>query len=451
MLGISDNRVNVFFKDKPSKSFSILAGRPRMKMTVKTLILLAIPVLVILNLPWTQNVRAYGQVTALKPDQRPQSIHSILPGRIEKWYVQEGQFVNKGDTIVFLTEVKDEYFDPNLIERTNEQLHAKEQSVNSYVEKIRANERQIQAMEATMTFKKEQAQNKLKQSHLSYKSDSMELVAARTNYDVADKQMSRMQELYEKGLKSLTDLEARKLKLQEAQAKLIAQENKLLSSKNQVINAQIELSSIETEYSDKISKTEAEKFAAMSEMYDAEAIVTKMRNQYANYVIRSGLYYVTAPQDGYITKAVKTGIGETIKEGTEIVSIMPAQYDLAVEVYVRPIDVPLLEKGSEVRIQFDGWPAIVFSGWPNVSYGTYGGKVLAIDRFISLNGKYRILVQPDPKDHPWPRELRVGGGVNTMMLLKEVPVWYELWRQINAFPPEYYKNTGEATKPEDKK
>ncbi|MBL7837173.1 MAG: HlyD family efflux transporter periplasmic adaptor subunit, partial [Bacteroidetes bacterium] len=183
-------------------------------------------------------------------------------------------------------------------------------------------------------------------------------------------------------------------------------------------------------------------FATMSAMYDAEAIVTKMRNQYANYLARSGLYYVTAPQDGYINKAIRTGLGETIKEGTEIVSIMPARYDLAVEVYVRPIDVPLLTKGSLVRVQFDGWPAIVFSGWPSVSYGTYGGKVIAIDRFISDNGKYRVLVGPDPKDHPWPYELRVGGGVSTMMLLKEVPVWYELWRQINAFPPEYYKNTG---------
>ncbi|MCC6817839.1 MAG: HlyD family efflux transporter periplasmic adaptor subunit [Bacteroidia bacterium] len=446
MLGISENSVRGFVEKDTSKSFSELDKRPRMKMTSRMLLIMTIPVIIILMLPWTQNVRAYGQVTALKPGQRPQTIQSILPGRIERWYVQEGQFVKKGDTIIFLTEVKDEYFDPKLIERTNEQLLAKEQSVNSYVDKIKANERQIQAMESTLKLKKEQAVNKLKQARLMYTSDSMDLVASKMNLSVAENQMIRMQEMYSKGLKSLTDLESRKLKLQETQAKLISQENKLLSSRNQVLNSQIELSSIEAEYSDKISKTESDKFAAMSEMYDAEAIVTKMRNQYANYIIRSGLYYVTAPQDGYITKAITAGIGETIKEGTEIVSIMPFKYDLAVEVFVRPIDVPLLDKGSLVRVQFDGWPAIVFSGWPNVSYGTYGGRVIAIDRFISENGKYRVLVGPDPNDHQWPNELRVGGGVNTMMLLKEVPVWYELWRQINAFPPEYYKNTSEKTK-----
>jgi len=35
-----------------------------------------------------------------------------------------------------------------------------------------------------------------------------------------------------------------------------------------------------------------------------------------------------------------------------------------------------------------------------------------------------------------------------MVLLKDVPIWYELWRQINGFPPDYYlpKNTNATTK-----
>ena len=89
-------------------------------------------------------------------------------------------------------------------------------------------------------------------------------------------------------------------------------------------------------------------------------------------------------------------------------------------------------------MQFDGWPAIVFSGWPNTSYGTYGGEVFAIDNFISPNGKYRVLVAQDPNDHEWPDALRVGAGASSMTLLNDVPVGYELWRQINAFPPDYY-------------
>jgi hypothetical protein len=179
-------------------------------------------------------------------------------------------------------------------------------------------------------------------------------------------------------------------------------------------------------------------------MYDAEAVVTKLQNQYMNYSLRTGMYYITSPQDGYITKAIQSGIGETIKDGAEIVSIMPANYELAVEMYVKPLDLPLLQKGQHVRIQFDGWPAIVFSGWPNTSYGTYGGSIFAIDNFISENGMYRVLVSADENDHPWPSALRVGAGTTNMILLKDVPIWYELWRKINGFPPDYYNPKAEA-------
>jgi len=303
----------------------------------------------------------------------------------------------------------------------------------------------------TSKLKIEQANNKLRQSHLKVVSDSIDLEAAKTNIDIAKLQYERMEKLYEDGLKSLTDLEKRKLTQQKALADKISAENKLLASRNDVLNARVELTSIAAQYRDDIAKAESAKFTALSNMYDAEAVVTKLQNQYMNYSVRSGLYYILAPQDGYITQAIQSGLGETIKEGEAIISIMPSQYDLAVEMYVRPIDLPLVEKGQNVRIQFDGWPAVVFSGWPNTSYGTYGGNVVAIDNFMSKNGMYRLLVSPDKEDHAWPEALRVGAGTNSMMLLSDVPIWYELWRNINGFPPDYYKETESvSSKKEDK-
>lgn len=439
MLNIAKNSIKEHINNKNFLSLSQVYQEKSKKHLPKLLLFLLLVLILVVLLPWTQNIRANGTVIALKPGQRPQTINSIIGGRIEKWFVQEGDMVRKGDTILYISEIKDEYFDPSLLARTDEQLKSKEMSVNSYMEKVKAMDNQVSALAQGLILKQEQAANKLLQARLSVKSDSIDLQAFEVNYKIALEQYKRMEELHQKGLKSLTDLENRKLKLQETNAKMIAQENKLLSSRNQLINARIELSSIKAEFRDKIAKSESEKYSALSGMYDAEAVVTKLQNQYSNYLVRSGMYYITAPQDGYITKALRSGIGETIKEGTEILSIMPAKIDVAVEVYVRPIDIPLLGKGSKVRIQFDGWPAIVFSGWPNVSYGTYGGTVVAIDNFISENGKYRVLVVPDAKDHAWPKEIRVGAGVNSMMLLKDVAIWYELWRQINGFPPEYYK------------
>jgi multidrug resistance efflux pump len=390
-------------------------------------------------------------VTALKPNQRPQTIHSIIAGRIEKWYVQEGQFVKQGDTILFISETKEEYLDPNLVDNTEQQLKSKELTVRSYFEKVNANDNQIDALIKSRLLKLEQARNKLIQANLKVQSDSIEFSAAQLNFKIAKDQLVRMEELYKEGLKSLTDLELRRQKLQETQAKVISQENKFIGSKNEVLNAQIELQSINADYNDKIAKSESEKYASLSNMYDAEAIVSKLQNQFVNYSIRSGMYYILAPQDGYITRAIQSGIGETIKEGAEIISIMPYDYELAIEMYVNPMDVPLLDIGQHVQIQFDGWPAIIFSGWPGISFGTYGGAVVAIDNFISQNGKYRILVAHEKGYPEWPKEIRLGAGANALTLLKEVPVWYELWRQINGFPPDYYKHNQQKTKANDAK
>jgi hypothetical protein len=147
------------------------------------------------------------------------------------------------------------------------------------------------------------------------------------------------------------------------------------------------------------------------------------------------MYRIVAPQDGFVVRAVRAGIGETLKEGDAVVTIMPANPQLAVELYVRPMDVPLLRIGRKVRLQFDGWPALQFSGWPSVAVGTFGGEVRVIDYVNSTDGRYRVLVAPDTTDESWPRELRVGSGVLGWAMLDEVPVWFELWRQLNGFPP----------------
>jgi len=439
MLNISRNKVGAYINRADFPSLAKVEALQSGRILMRWIPILSAVILVLLFLPWTQNVRSRGYVTALQPDQRPQTIHSVLAGRIESWHVQEGDYVSKGDTILFISEIKDEYFDPQLLSRTEQQLSAKEMSVGAYFEKVRALDSQIDALVQTGGLKLEQARNYLQQARLKVAADSMDYQAAMIQYDIATEQFKRMEELQRGGLKSLTDLENRKLIMQKAQASLISAENKLLTSKNEVINARVELQSIQAQYRDDVAKAESEKYTALSSMYDAEAVVTKLQNQYMNYAVRSGLYYITAPQDGYVTKAIQSGLGETIKEGEEIVSIMPARYDLAVEMYIKPIDLPLMEKGQPVRLQFDGWPAIVFSGWPNTSYGTYGGLIFAIDNFMGPNGSYRVLVVPDPDDHPWPTALRVGAGTNNMVLLKDVPIWYELWRKINGFPPDYYK------------
>jgi multidrug efflux pump subunit AcrA (membrane-fusion protein) len=173
-------------------------------------------------------------------------------------------------------------------------------------------------------------------------------------------------------------------------------------------------------------------------MYDAEAQVTKLQNQYNNYDRRTGFYYLLAPQDGFVSRATKSGIGETVKEGEEVVRITPNKFDQAVEIYIDPVNTPLVHVGENVRLIFDGWPAFVISGWSQMSTGLFDGQIVGIDPVIQQNGQLRIWVKPNAANQ-WPDQLRQGGGVRAFMLLNDVPLGYELWRLLNAFPPDYYQ------------
>lgn len=449
MLNITENKINHSVDLNKFKSTFVFAENKQYKKIKQVIWFFVIVIIVFLFLPWTQNIPGSGFVTTLKPNQRPQTIESTIAGRIEKWYVQEGDFVKKGDTIVFLSEVKEDYFDPNLIKNTGDQVLAKENAANSYATKVGALQNQLTAINRERGLKYKQAQNKLKQSYLKVQSDSIDLEAVKTELKVAKTQYNRSVTLNNEGLKPLTDVEEKRIKLQNTEAKIITQENKYLAAQNEVLNATMELNRIAAEYQEKAAKAQSDKSSALSAQYDTEAQVNKLKNQYTNYQIRNGMYYITAPQDGYINRALESGLGETIKEGTAVVSIMPANFDLAVETYISPVDFPLIHNGEKIRVWFDGWPAIVFRGWPDASYGTYGGTIVAKENFISQNGKYRVLIAPDPETKAWPSQISIGAGTHTIALLEDVPIWYEMWRTLNGFPPNYYTPT--TSKKETKK
>ncbi len=391
-------------------------------------------------LPWTQNIRSKGNVTTLSPSDRPQTVQATIGGKVEKWYIREGQMVLKGDTIMKISEVKEEYMDPQILENTNSQIVAKGESIKAYNAKAQNLNEQVQTLIKSKEVKLQQNKIKVQQTKLKIESDSIDLVAAKTKKSIADNQLNRIENLYNEGLKSLTDLEAKRLSVQESQAKVTSLINKVDSHINDLDNLKANVQMIINDYDNKIAKSKSDRMSAISDKYTADASKNKLESKYNTYSVRQDNYYILSPINGTVTQAISSGLGELVKAGEPIVNIIPTKYNLAVESFILPVDMPLLTLGQKVRVQFDGWPAIVFSGWPNSSYGTFGGQIIAINNDISKNGKYRILIAEDPNDNPWPEAVRVGGGANTLTLLNDVKVGYELWRQLNGFPADFYKN-----------
>ena len=441
MLNITENSVKeqLEIEDFPSYQFNRLPSSNRM-LTWWLTLSLALTVIVFF-LPWTQNIQMKGKVTTLRPEQRPQDINSAIAGRIEKWYVREGEVVEAGDTIAFLSEVKVEYFDRQLVQRTGQQIEAKKGSIDSYAQKAEALQDQIAALRKEYILKKDQLENKIQQARLKQETNAAAVSQAEVDFSIAEFQLRRTDTLFQKGIKSLSDLEQKKLKMQEAQAKLVSAKNKLQESGNGLEIANLQFRAIDNEYQNKVAKAESDRFSTLSTYYDAQGSLNKLENQYENYRQRNEMYYIIAPQDGFITKTVKAGIGEMIKEGETIVTVVPLERELAVEMYVRPMDLPLLNLEQEVRLIFDGWQAFMLSsGWSELSFGTYRGSVAAIDNTPNGQNLYRILIRSDDLEKPFPQLLRVGAGAQGIALLNDVPVWYEIWRQLNGFPADFYES-----------
>jgi multidrug resistance efflux pump len=394
---------------------------------------------IVLFLPWTQNFRSNGLVTTLYQDQRPQQVNTVIGGQLIKWYVKEGDFVQAGDTLVQLAEVKPDYLDPALLERTAEQLEGKSQSVEFYKQKASTAALQVEALDKGIALKLEQLKNKLIQLELKVQADSAETVAAYNDLNIARVQYDRLRVMFDSGLVSLTQVEQRNQLFQTALAKKISAENRLANTKQELVITKLEINAQVQENREKKAKADGDRLQSLTAIANGQAEVAKLKNLYASYSIRNGMYFILAPQNGQVIKAKKAGLGEYVKEGEMIVEIVPEKIAYAVEMFVRPLDAPLINPGQKVRLLFDGFPAIVFSGWPNASYGTFGGIVTAVERNTNEEGKFRVLVKEDPNDKPWPSQLQIGAGGQGIALLKDVPVWYEIWRNINGFPADYYK------------
>ena len=393
----------------------------------------------IMFLPWTQNIKTQGNVNTLFQEQRPQKLNSPIPGRIIKWYVKNGDVVKKGDTILQISEIKDDYLDPLLVERTQEQIQAKKGVRDYYNAKISTTENQIAAITASKDLKLNQIKIKIAQLQNKLKAEQAELTAVNNELKIAQDQLNRQNKMYEEGLVSLTQLQQRNVSYQNALAKKTSAENKLAQTQQEITAQNIEQNAVIQEYTEKLSKTEGDRFQSMGQVAGSTGDIAKLENQVATYKVRKGLYYILATQDGQITQLTKAGIGEIVKDAETIGIIVPKNIDYIAEIYVKPVDLPLIRENQKVMLTFDGFPAIVFSGWPNSSFGTFSGKIIAIENSISENGLFKAIVAEDKTQKRWPPNMKIGTGASGIAILNDVPIWYEIWRNINGFPPDYYQ------------
>lgn len=167
---------------------------------------------------------------------------------------------------------------------------------------------------------------------------------------------------------------------------------------------------------------------------EAQALANYTQSQ--STLSRQQSQLVLAPTDGTIVRLLVGSSNIVINQGQVVAIFVPKSSELSVQIFISGRDLPLVYEGRKVRLQFEGWPAIQFSGWPSIAVGTFGGIVSVVDQTATPEGLFRVIVVPQ-KGEKWPesRFIRQGTRVNGWILLNNVAIGYELWRQFNGFPP----------------
>jgi adhesin transport system membrane fusion protein len=391
-----------------------------------TLIGLAAVLLVVT--PWQQNIRGTGRVIAYSPEERPQNVQAPVDGRIVQWYVVEGSIVKKGEPLVDLSDN-----DPSIMERLAEEREALVRSIAETERRLRAIEDRVAGLRDTRTTGVQAADLRVRMARERVAAAEQALSAAKAARLTADLNLERQQALAKKGLTSTRFVELAQLEA----AQKAADVDRAVATLNA---AQVEESSLDQERlrtgadaGTRIDEAWAAHASAASDIAKARADLTRLDGR----VARQATQRVSAPVDGTVWRVVARQSGEYLKAGATLVIIVPQTTRTVVELFLNGNDVPMVSPGRPVRLQFEGWPALQFSGWPSVAVGTFGGRVLLVDATDDGLGKFRVLVQPDPNDEPWPaaQYLRQGVRANGWVLLDIVSLGYELWRQFNGFPP----------------
>ncbi len=320
-------------------------------LTRLLVISILILILILTVTPWQQTSMGDGRVTAIDPNDRVQYVNAPVQGRINKWFVKDGDKLKVGDPIV---EIVDN--DPNFVERLK--------------------------IERDAVFQK-------------YEVSKIASETAERNYQ-------RQTQLFKEGLSSQLKLEKAKITYK-----------KYLS----------------------------DEASAAASLAKAEVKFSRQQRQ-----------LVLAERNGTVLSVLHGGGSVFVTEGDTLAVFVPDHLKPATEIFIDGNDLPLVQPGRHVRLQFEGWPAVQFSGWPAIAVGTFPGIVYSVDPSVNKKGKFRVLIVPDEEENEWPKSLflRQGTRVVGWVLLDSVKLGYELWRLFNGFPPSVEQTSNPLT-PQSKK
>lgn len=424
------------------------------------LILLVAGLVLVVVAPWQQTVAGKGNVIAYAPLERQQTVQAAIKGKIIRWGegIFENAHVKEGDLIAEIQDLDANYLDrlKDQLRQANEkvafarnELQATEKQREAAEEIVRSYERQVDVMISARDSTIAAADEFVKAAVSKYESELQKIVEVEALLAQDEADFNRQSQLFEEKIVSEQKLQQAEQKFKSAKAKVEVAKRNIDAAKSEYEGKQKERDAKAQEAQAKIDQVRAYLDKARQDVSKVDSDIAKSEKSYTESekdlidteikVDRQENQLVRAPRSGFILRLMAATEGQLVKEGDPLCVIVPDTAERAVQIWVKGVDAPLVTAGSHVRLQFEGWPAVQFTGWPSTAIGTFGGKVVSVDSTDNGKGEFRVLVLPEllERDSEWPSEqyLRQGVRANGFVLLKTVPLWYEIWRKMNGFPP----------------
>ncbi len=409
------------------------------------LVLLLVAAVSMAFLPWQQSGRGTGRVIAFSPQERIQEVLSPSKGIIVQVAegLGDGVRVNKDDVLLEIQPTAANLEDQ--LDRSRRDLGEK---LDTALSKVQIYELNIEGYEAARDFAVQAAAELVKSAEAKLAAKQKALPGYEAKLWQAEQNYARQKKLLAEGLKSEKEVEMLKKDVDVAKSELDSLLEEITSSEKELANKKAEQ---EQKLAEAQTKVESARGLMQAALGEAATIRKELRDMEIK-INELDRLVVRAPSDGTIHRLPVFAGGQTVKEGDYLLTIVPEMTEKAVELSVRGNDLPLIHVGDHVRLQFEGWPALQFSGWPSVAVGTFGGQVAAIDPSDDGTGKFRVLVKANTEDS-WPddRYLRQGVRANGWVMLGTVSLGYEIWRQLNGFPPVLTEPKGDSANKDDSK
>lgn len=412
--------------------------RLNMWARVATLIFFIITLIVVF-VPWTQTISVEGQLSSYFPIQRPQKIQAQIKGRIQKWQVNEGDRVKKGQLILTLEDIDPKFLAPDLMQRLDQSRQALENQRDAARQKAGILTQRLEKMKTLVEAAISEAEAKIFEAENKVLNLEQRIPPARVAKETALLNLNRSRTLEEKGLLSRRKLELAIRKARETEADVEMAKASLQEARQALAGLQHKRRKIDAELVQKFLEMESTRASALSDAAKASKDIADLELKRSTALRRQQGGKITAPFGGTVVRLAQIGPGQIVHMGDMLFTLAPENATPAVEMWASSIDAPLLKAGRPVRILFQGVPAVPIPAWPELMAGTFEGQIRVVDQTASPNGKFRFWVVPESHNRPWPpqSQVRPGTQVRGWVMLNRVPLWYELWRRFNLFPPDY--------------